>query len=146
MIERYKIFIFISISYDKFHIVITDIIIFIIGYSTNNTSAQEIPKTPDIKQNTIPSIKPTIFQSLPKSSGIQVNLTNTKIWSKFNDLTCEMIITKQGRRMFPTLQYGIDGLEPTKKYNVFVDIIPSEVTTMKFQAGKWIKSSTPASK
>jgi hypothetical protein len=57
-----------------------------------------------------------------------------------------MIITKQGRRMFPTLQYEIDGLEPTKKYNVFVDIIQSEHTTMKFQAGKWVPSTVPANK
>ena len=80
-----------------------------------------------------------------EDGSIKVNLSNSKLWSKFNNLTCEMILTKQGRRMFPTLQYEIDNLEPTKKYNVFIDFIQTESNSMKFNAGKWIPSSTPAS-
>lgn len=80
----------------------------------------------------------------PSNEEITVNLSNSSLWSKFNDLTCEMIITKQGRRMFPTLQYEIDNLDKSKQYNVFIDFIQTETTSMKFHAGKWIPSSTPA--
>jgi len=115
------------------------------GYSACNSyspeSPQSTPAAPVVmSQETEPASPVT------KSDVLEVKLSNSGLWSKFDDLTCEMIITKQGRRMFPTLQYEIDGLEPTKKYNVFVDIIQAELTTMKFTAGKWVTSNTPASK
>ena len=87
----------------------------------------------------------TELELKPENDEIKVNLSNSKLWSKFNDLTCEMIITKQGRRMFPTLQYEIDNLNATKKYNVFIDFIQTETTSMKFHAGKWVPSTTPSS-
>jgi len=104
------------------------------GYSTASNQYIQSPSVPVTK-----AIK-------PPATDIQVNLSNASLWSKFDTLTCEMIITKQGRRMFPTLQYEIDGLEPAKKYNVFVDIIQAEHTAMRFQAGKWVPSTVPANK
>jgi hypothetical protein len=50
---------------------------------------------------------------------IQCELANKHLWDKFNSHTTEMIITKQGRRMFPFLQYKFSGLDAEKKYNVF---------------------------
>ncbi len=114
------------------------------GFSAYVPYSPESPvPTPPIKIKETGSVEKLKTE---KSGDLKVKLTNSQLWSKFDNLTCEMIITKQGRRMFPTLQYEIDGLEPTKKYNVFVDIIQSEVTTMKFSAGKWVTSNTPASK
>jgi hypothetical protein len=69
---------------------------------------------------------------------VTVELTNLQLWSKFNEHTTEMIITKQGRRMFPTLQYSIKGLIPNRKYNVFVDIVLWDENNWKFQGGKWV--------
>lgn len=40
--------------------------------------------------------------------------------------------------MFPTLQYKITGLEPEKKYNVFVDIVQVDPNTWKFQGNRWM--------
>lgn len=40
--------------------------------------------------------------------------------------------------MFPTLQYRLSGLEPEKKYNVFVDIIQVDENTWKFQGNRWM--------
>ncbi|ESO86062.1 hypothetical protein LOTGIDRAFT_129911, partial [Lottia gigantea] len=67
-----------------------------------------------------------------------VYLCNRELWVKFHQHTCEMIITKQGRRMFPTLQYSLTGLEPTKQYNVFVDMILADPNHWKFQSGRWV--------
>ena len=114
-----------------------------ISYSNND-------KTDDSGYGNVSDYAPTSpncsIETKTNNSEIKVNLSNTNLWSKFNDLTCEMILTKQGRRMFPTLQYELDGLDPSKKYNVFIDIIQAEKTTMKFQAGKWINSTIPANK
>jgi hypothetical protein len=69
-----------------------------------------------------------------------VSLSNRNLWMRFHVHTTEMIITKQGRRMFPTLQYVLAGLDVDKKYNVFVDIVLCSNNHWKFQAGKWIAS------
>jgi len=71
-------------------------------------------------------------------SRVGVDLTNRNLWQKFDSHTTEMIITKQGRRMFPTLQYGISGLEANRKYEVFIDLVLAEGTSWKFHAGKWM--------
>ncbi|XP_060085944.1 T-box protein H15-like [Ylistrum balloti] len=69
-----------------------------------------------------------------------VYLCNRDLWSKFHAHTTEMIITKQGRRMFPTLQFSLTGLCPSKHYNVFVDMILADHHHWKFQGGKWTAS------
>jgi hypothetical protein len=71
-------------------------------------------------------------------SSIGCELSNASLWSKFSVHTTEMIITKQGRRMFPTLQYKLSGLDADKQYNVFVDIILADPNHWKFQGGKWV--------
>jgi T-box protein 1 len=40
--------------------------------------------------------------------------------------------------MFPTLQFSIRGLDPDKKYNVFVDVVLADTNIWKFQGGKWV--------
>ncbi|XP_053381750.1 T-box transcription factor T-like [Mercenaria mercenaria] len=69
---------------------------------------------------------------------ICVYLCNRDLWAKFHQHTCEMIITKQGRRMFPTLQYSLTGLDPHSQYNVFVDIVLADNSHWKFQNGHWV--------
>ncbi|XP_061181112.1 uncharacterized protein LOC133189726 [Saccostrea echinata] len=67
-----------------------------------------------------------------------IYLCNRELWIKFHQHTTEMIITKQGRRMFPTLQFSLNGLDPHKQYNVFVDMILADPHHWKFQNGKWV--------
>lgn len=47
--------------------------------------------------------------------------------------------------MFPTLQYQLCGLDPDKKYNVFVDIIQMDSNTWKFQGNRWMSCGTSSS-
>jgi len=42
------------------------------------------------------------------------------------------------RRMFPTLQFSLTGLEPHGQYNVFVDIVLADNSHWKFQNGHWV--------
>ncbi|KAI3389788.1 hypothetical protein SNEBB_001935 [Seison nebaliae] len=72
------------------------------------------------------------------SDRICVQLVNFDLWLKFNNHTTEMIITKQGRRMFPILQFALSGLNPESHYNIFVDIILADPNHWKFQSGRWI--------
>ncbi|XP_037993952.1 LOW QUALITY PROTEIN: T-box transcription factor TBX10 [Motacilla alba alba] len=46
------------------------------------------------------------------------------LWEEFNRLGTEMIVTKAGRRMFPTFQVKLSGLDPLADYVLLMDFIP----------------------
>lgn len=52
------------------------------------------------------------------------HLETKDLWEKFNELGTEMIITKTGRRMFPTLRVSFSGVRPEQRYAVLMDIVP----------------------
>ncbi|XP_076862331.1 eomesodermin homolog a isoform X1 [Brachyhypopomus gauderio] len=79
--------------------------------------------------------------SIPGSAAgarAQVYLCNRPLWLKFHRHQTEMIITKQGRRMFPFLSFNITGLNLTAHYNVFVEIVLADPNHWRFQGGKWV--------
>ncbi|CAG12914.1 unnamed protein product, partial [Tetraodon nigroviridis] len=77
---------------------------------------------------------------LPSGPGMraQVYLCNRPLWLKFHRHQTEMIITKQGRRMFPFLSFNIAGLSLTAHYNVFVEVVMADPNHWRFQGGKWV--------
>ncbi|XP_072037660.1 T-box protein 1-like [Amphiura filiformis] len=74
----------------------------------------------------------------PPHGKAAVYLCNRELWTKFHQHQTEMIITKQGRRMFPQLMFRLSGLDPNLHYNVFVDMTLADPNQWKFQAGKWV--------
>ena len=46
------------------------------------------------------------------------------LWEEFNELGTEMIVTKAGRRMFPTFQMRLFGLDPMEDYMLVMDFVP----------------------
>ncbi|XP_037817348.1 T-box protein H15-like isoform X3 [Lucilia sericata] len=61
---------------------------------------------------------------------IQCHLETKELWDKFHELGTEMIITKTGRRMFPTVRVSFSGplrhMQPPDRYAVLIDIIPMD--------------------
>ncbi|KAG5313613.1 TBX20 factor, partial [Acromyrmex insinuator] len=55
---------------------------------------------------------------------VECHLETKDLWDKFNDLGTEMIITKTGRRMFPTCRVSFTGLKSEGRYAVLMDIVP----------------------
>ncbi|XP_066847287.1 T-box transcription factor TBX20 isoform X2 [Anser cygnoides] len=55
---------------------------------------------------------------------ISCSLETKELWDKFHELGTEMIITKSGRRMFPTIRVSFSGVDPEAKYIVLMDIVP----------------------
>lgn len=51
-----------------------------------------------------------------------------------------MVITKTGRRMFPTLNLTVDGLDPNAVYSVKLNISPSNSKRYKYIDSKWVHS------
>uniref|UniRef100_A0A8C5QJC3 T-box transcription factor TBX21 n=1 Tax=Leptobrachium leishanense TaxID=445787 RepID=A0A8C5QJC3_9ANUR len=82
---------------------------------------------------------PTTSQPCRTSGKVQVNLSNYSLWEKFYKHQTEMIITKQGRRMFPFLSFRLSGLDPVAQYTLHIEIILADQNHWRYQGGKWIQ-------
>ncbi|XP_044127733.1 MAX gene-associated protein isoform X3 [Bufo gargarizans] len=81
--------------------------------------------------------KSDFFLSSNCTSGeITVTLDNNNMWNEFYRCNTEMVLTKQGRRMFPYCRYWISGLNPYLKYILVMDITPLDNQRYKWN-GKW---------
>ncbi|XP_054053555.1 MAX gene-associated protein isoform X5 [Rissa tridactyla] len=91
-------------------------------------------------------IKSKVKACLPAdcvSGGITVTLDNNSMWNEFYHRNTEMILTKQGRRMFPYCRYWITGLDASQKYILVMDISPVDNHRYKWN-GRWWEPSGKA--
>ncbi|XP_055571101.1 MAX gene-associated protein isoform X7 [Falco cherrug] len=91
-------------------------------------------------------IKSKVRTCLPAdcvSGGITVTLDNNSMWNEFYHRNTEMILTKQGRRMFPYCRYWITGLDAGQKYILVMDISPVDNHRYKWN-GRWWEPSGKA--
>ncbi|XP_055838900.1 T-box protein H15 isoform X2 [Episyrphus balteatus] len=99
------------------------------GQNQNRSSPQS-PSTEDDR------LSPEPAQPQPKITGscncdelkpVQCHLETKELWDKFHELGTEMIITKTGRRMFPTVRISFSGplrqVQPADRYAVLLDIV-----------------------
>ncbi|XP_042343143.1 T-box transcription factor TBX4 [Plectropomus leopardus] len=83
--------------------------------------------------------------TIPSSSEPDQNIENIKVvlherelWKKFHEAGTEMIITKAGRRMFPSYKVKVTGMNPKTKYILLIDIVPADDHRYKFCDNKWM--------
>uniref|UniRef100_A0A8C9L2Y3 MAX gene-associated protein n=3 Tax=Carduelinae TaxID=37599 RepID=A0A8C9L2Y3_SERCA len=91
-------------------------------------------------------VNPRVKTCLPAdcvSGGITVTLDNNSMWNEFYHRNTEMILTKQGRRMFPYCRYWITGLNSSQKYILVMDISPVDNHRYKWN-GRWWEPSGKA--
>ncbi|XP_039992476.1 MAX dimerization protein MGA a isoform X3 [Xiphias gladius] len=69
--------------------------------------------------------------------GIRVTLDNNSMWNEFFRCKTEMILTKQGSRMFPYCRFRISGLQPSRKYSLIMDIQPLDNSRYKWTGNSW---------
>ncbi|AWO98449.1 putative T-box transcription factor TBX2 [Scophthalmus maximus] len=69
---------------------------------------------------------------------IKVVLHERDLWKKFHEAGTEMIITKAGRRMFPSYKVKVTGMNPKTKYILLIDIVPADDHRYKFCDNKWM--------
>uniref|UniRef100_A0A8C8FM04 T-box domain-containing protein n=1 Tax=Oncorhynchus tshawytscha TaxID=74940 RepID=A0A8C8FM04_ONCTS len=82
-----------------------------------------------------PSSQTTYIQQ--GMEGIKVYLHERELWEKFHEVGTEMIITKAGRRMFPSFKVKVTGLNPKTKYILLMDVVPADDHRYKFADNKW---------
>ncbi|XP_060841854.1 T-box transcription factor TBX10-like [Rhopalosiphum padi] len=79
-------------------------------------------------------------QEHPKLSGVGAALEMKHLWEEFNELGTEMIVTKAGRRMFPTFQVRLYGLDPAAEYMLMMDFVPVDDKRYRyaFHSSSWV--------
>ncbi|XP_057321682.1 T-box transcription factor TBX6-like [Microplitis mediator] len=95
-----------------------------------------------------------IMNNVPQlSKNVAVTLQRKELWKEFNSNTTEMVITKQGRRMYPGVEICVVGLEPMAYYCIMLEIEPASNNRYKYvtnesqngsgskvKTGRWITS------
>uniref|UniRef100_A0A7M4ETD9 T-box domain-containing protein n=1 Tax=Crocodylus porosus TaxID=8502 RepID=A0A7M4ETD9_CROPO len=73
-------------------------------------------------------------------SNVSVQLEMRSLWEEFNRLGTEMIVTKAGRRMFPTFQVKLSGLDPLADYVLLMDFMPLDDKRYRyaFHSSSWL--------
>ncbi|XP_072516283.1 T-box transcription factor TBX6L [Salminus brasiliensis] len=73
---------------------------------------------------------------------VHVALEGRELWDKFSGIGTEMLITKTGRRMFPSCKVTVTGLNPKVKYVVMMDMVPFDNNKYKWSRDHWELSGT----
>ncbi|XP_039952008.1 T-box protein H15-like isoform X1 [Bactrocera tryoni] len=96
--------------------------------STANDEDRLSPEPAQVKRKSAPKIVGSCNcdELLP----VQCHLETKELWDKFHELGTEMIITKTGRRMFPTVRVSFSGplrqIQPPDRYAVVLDVVPMD--------------------
>ncbi|XP_020716685.1 T-related protein isoform X2 [Ceratitis capitata] len=67
-----------------------------------------------------------------------VSLDDRELWLRFQNLTNEMIVTKNGRRMFPVVKISTSGLDPDAMYSVLLEFVQVDTHRWKYVNGEWV--------
>ncbi|CAJ0960078.1 unnamed protein product, partial [Mesorhabditis belari] len=94
------------------------------GNGSNGSSDDDGEHFDDVKEMPIDF---TISSTLPCGDALRCldcRLEGGELWTKFHELGTEMIITKSGRRMFPTVKVSVSGVDADALYYIFLDVVP----------------------
>ncbi|XP_049641150.1 T-box transcription factor T-like isoform X2 [Suncus etruscus] len=79
----------------------------------------------------------------PTERELRVGLEDGELWLRFKELTNEMIVTKNGRRMFPVLKVTVSGLDPNAMYSFLLDFVAADSHRWKYVNGEWVPGGKP---
>eukprot|EP00079_Xenopus_tropicalis_P012905 XP_002940480.2 PREDICTED: T-box transcription factor TBX22 [Xenopus tropicalis] len=102
------------------------------GASMQEKNAQK-PQTAGV-----PSSDDTQYRH--RQDPVQVELQGSELWRRFHDIGTEMIITKAGRRMFPSVRIKVKGLDPSKQYYIAMDVTPVDSKRYRYvyHSSQWM--------
>lgn len=95
------------------------------GYNVESVTEQSVKwRAEEKKSNDQSNQSKEPFAYHPALAQANVVLETKPLWDKFHEQGTEMIVTKTGRRMFPTFQVRIAGLDPQAMYIMMMDFVP----------------------
>lgn len=76
----------------------------------------------------------------PKLAAIRVSIESKSLWDEFDQLGTEMIVTKAGRRMFPTFQVKLADMDANSDYMLMMDFMPLDDKRYRyaFYSSSWV--------
>lgn len=76
----------------------------------------------------------------PSLANAAVVLEAKQLWDRFHEQGTEMIVTKAGRRMFPTYQVRVGGLALDANYMMMMDFVPVDDKRYRyaFHSSSWV--------
>ncbi|KAM6131434.1 MAX gene-associated protein isoform 2-T3 [Pterocles gutturalis] len=112
-----------------------------LGFLDTDLPSGDMPKlkqeVSDSVSTPVKSKVKTCFPADCVSGGITVTLDNNNMWNEFYHRNTEMILTHQGRRMFPYCRYWIKGLDASQKYILVMDMSPVDNHRYKWNGCSW---------
>uniref|UniRef100_A0A8C2WBW5 T-box transcription factor 22 n=1 Tax=Cyclopterus lumpus TaxID=8103 RepID=A0A8C2WBW5_CYCLU len=71
---------------------------------------------------------------------VRAELQGSELWKRFYDIGTEMIITKAGRRMFPSVRVKVRNLDPCQQYYVAMDVMPVDSKRYRYvyHSSQWM--------
>uniref|UniRef100_A0A3Q3WD13 T-box domain-containing protein n=1 Tax=Mola mola TaxID=94237 RepID=A0A3Q3WD13_MOLML len=86
------------------------------------------------------------FQDKPEESDgradreVRVELQGSELWKRFYEIGTEMIITKAGRRMFPSVRVKVRNLDPCQQYYIAMDVMPVDSKRYRYvyHSSQWM--------
>ncbi|XP_033112131.1 T-box transcription factor TBX3-like isoform X2 [Anneissia japonica] len=98
------------------------------------------PFSHDLFTSQRPSFRPfpCLEQQERDTDDPQVMLEGKDLWDQFHKFGTEMVITKSGRRMFPSFKVRVSGLDKRAKYILLMDIVAADDCRYKFHNSRWM--------
>ncbi|XP_077434589.1 T-box transcription factor TBX22 [Vanacampus margaritifer] len=71
---------------------------------------------------------------------VRVELQGSELWKRFFEIGTEMIITKAGRRMFPSVRVKVRNLDPCQQYYIAMDVMPVDSKRYRYvyHSSQWM--------
>uniref|UniRef100_A0A3B3YFG0 T-box domain-containing protein n=1 Tax=Poecilia mexicana TaxID=48701 RepID=A0A3B3YFG0_9TELE len=71
---------------------------------------------------------------------VRAELQGSELWKRFYEIGTEMIITKAGRRMFPSVRVKVRNLDPCQQYYVAMDVMPVDSKRYRYvyHSSQWM--------
>uniref|UniRef100_A0A667Z941 T-box transcription factor 22 n=1 Tax=Myripristis murdjan TaxID=586833 RepID=A0A667Z941_9TELE len=71
---------------------------------------------------------------------VRVELQGSELWNRFYEIGTEMIITKAGRRMFPSVRVKVRNLDPCQQYYIAMDVMPVDSKRYRYvyHSSQWM--------
>ncbi|KAI4819451.1 hypothetical protein KUCAC02_004697 [Chaenocephalus aceratus] len=71
---------------------------------------------------------------------VRVDLQGSELWKRFYEIGTEMIITKAGRRMFPSVRVKVRNLDPGQQYYIAMDVMPVDSKRYRYvyHSSQWM--------
>ncbi|XP_042625591.1 LOW QUALITY PROTEIN: T-box transcription factor TBX22-like [Cyprinus carpio] len=71
---------------------------------------------------------------------VRLDLQGSELWKTFHEIGTEMIITRAGRRMFPSVRVKVRNLDPDQQYSIAMDIMPVDSKRYRYvyHSSQWM--------